>query len=102
MKVQPLEFEKPIVELERKLDELKRESDAQDIDLAGWSRNANPDILNATTVSHITIHGRGNGPQNGATDFYKFAVTSDMLAAATNHDAGSSEGSRHPARQHWS
>src|SRR5205814_10193161 len=33
MKVQPLEFEKPIVELERKLDELKRESDAQDIDL---------------------------------------------------------------------
>ena len=33
MKAQPLEFEKPIVELERKLDELKRESHAQEIDL---------------------------------------------------------------------
>lgn len=33
MKVQPLEFEKPIVELERKLDDIKRHSRAQDIDL---------------------------------------------------------------------
>ena len=33
MKVQPLEFEKPIIELERKLDELKRDSSAQEIDL---------------------------------------------------------------------
>ena len=32
MKTQPLDFEKPIVELERKLDDLKRHSRAQDID----------------------------------------------------------------------
>jgi acetyl-CoA carboxylase carboxyl transferase subunit alpha len=33
MKVQPLEFEKPIIELERKLEEIKRDSHAQDINL---------------------------------------------------------------------
>lgn len=33
MKVQPLDFEKPIVELERKLEEIKRHSRASDIDL---------------------------------------------------------------------
>ena len=33
MKVQPLEFEKPIIELEQKLEEFKRQSQAQDIDL---------------------------------------------------------------------
>jgi acetyl-CoA carboxylase carboxyl transferase subunit alpha len=32
-KIQPLEFEKPIVELERKLEDLKRHSHAQEIDL---------------------------------------------------------------------
>jgi acetyl-CoA carboxylase carboxyl transferase subunit alpha len=34
MKVQPLEFEKPIIELEQKLDELRKHSEGQDIDLA--------------------------------------------------------------------
>lgn len=33
MKIQPLEFEKPIIELERKLDDLKRHSHLQDINL---------------------------------------------------------------------
>src|SRR5437879_3277770 len=33
MKTQPLEFEKPIIELERKLEDLKKQSRAQDIDL---------------------------------------------------------------------
>lgn len=33
MKIQPLEFEKPIVELERKLDDLKRHSHGQDLNL---------------------------------------------------------------------
>ncbi|HWB58816.1 MAG TPA: acetyl-CoA carboxylase carboxyltransferase subunit alpha [Chthoniobacteraceae bacterium] len=33
MKIQPLEFEKPIIELERKLDDLKRLSQMQDINL---------------------------------------------------------------------
>jgi acetyl-CoA carboxylase carboxyl transferase subunit alpha len=33
MKIQPLEFEKPIIELERKLDDLKRHSHVQDINL---------------------------------------------------------------------
>src|SRR5438105_14075145 len=33
MKIQPLEFEKPIFELERKLDDLRHHSHAQDINL---------------------------------------------------------------------
>jgi acetyl-CoA carboxylase carboxyl transferase subunit alpha len=33
MKIQPLDFEKPIAELEKKLDDLKRHSRSQDIDL---------------------------------------------------------------------
>ena len=33
MKVQPLEFERPIIELEQKLEEFKRQSQAQDINL---------------------------------------------------------------------
>ena len=33
MKIQPLEFEKPIHDLERKLEELKKHSNAQDINL---------------------------------------------------------------------
>jgi len=38
MKIQPLEFEKPITELERKLEDLKKHSHAQDIDV-------NPQVL---------------------------------------------------------
>lgn len=38
MKIQPLEFEKPIVELQSKLDELKRQSRDQDINLEGEVR----------------------------------------------------------------
>ncbi len=47
MKAQPLEFEKPIVELERKLDELKRESHAQEIDLDSEVRRVEA-IINET------------------------------------------------------
>ncbi len=47
MKAQPLEFEKPIVELERKLDELKRESNAQEIDLDSEVRRVEA-IINET------------------------------------------------------
>ena len=49
---------------------------SQDLDLGAWGLNANPDIANATTIPHITVHGTGDGN----SDYYKFNVTSDMLA----------------------
>ena len=58
---------------------------AQDLDAGNWSQNANPEILNASTRPHVTVHATGNGPQNGFTDFYKFAVTQSMIDTALNH-----------------
>ena len=49
MKVQPLEFEKPIVELEEKLADLKSHSRAHDVNLAAEVRRME-EKLNATRV----------------------------------------------------
>ena len=53
---------------------------AQDLDLASWGKNANPDVANATTIPHVTIHGTGDGTD----DYYKFVVTPKMLTDAGN------------------
>ena len=55
---------------------------AQDLDLGAWGLNANPDIANATTIPHLTVHGTGDGN----SDFYKFTVTSQMLERRRRRD----------------
>jgi len=51
---------------------------AQDLDLGSWGKNANPDVENATSVAHITVHGTGDGTD----DYYRFTVTPSMLATS--------------------
>jgi len=48
---------------------------AQSLEYAKWSKSSDTDIINATTVPHLTIKGSGNGE----VDVYKFTVTDDML-----------------------
>ena len=48
---------------------------AQDLEAASWGLNANPEIANAETIPHVTIHGTGDGN----SDFYRFVVSDDML-----------------------
>ena len=48
---------------------------AQDIDLGKWSKVANTDVANATSVPHLTILGKGNAD----TDFYKFSLASTLF-----------------------
>ena len=51
---------------------------AQNLELASWGLNADPNIVNATTIPHVTVHGTGDGN----SDFYKFTVTQAMLDAS--------------------
>jgi hypothetical protein len=51
---------------------------AQDLGLADWNRNANPNISDATTIPHLTVRGTGDGD----ADWYRITVTPEMLAAA--------------------
>ncbi len=54
---------------------------AQTLDFAGWSVATSPDILNSTTVPHITIKGTGDGE----ADYYQFTIDIDMLNAGGGH-----------------
>ncbi|MEI7701354.1 MAG: hypothetical protein WCK86_16260, partial [Planctomycetia bacterium] len=53
---------------------------AQDLDLGPWSVTANTEILNATTIPHITVAAKGEG----RADFFRFTVTEEELTAAGN------------------
>ncbi|HVP74739.1 MAG TPA: hypothetical protein VMS63_01865, partial [Gaiellaceae bacterium] len=50
---------------------------AQDLDSGSWGKNTDPNILNSTTVAHITVHDTGSGNAN----YYKFDVTPDMVSS---------------------
>ncbi len=50
---------------------------AQDLDAGAWGTNADPDIGNAATIPHITVHDTGDGNAN----YYKFDVTQDMITS---------------------
>ena len=57
---------------------------AQMIDLEDWSLNPNPNILNATTVPHLTIIGTGDD----SFDYYSFSVASAGDSAVFDIDLG--------------
>ena len=46
--------------------------------------NADPNILNATTVPHITVHGTGDGND----DWYKFTIASGTAQVTLDMDNG--------------
>ncbi|HKI93353.1 MAG TPA: hypothetical protein VJ986_13715, partial [Gaiellaceae bacterium] len=52
---------------------------AQNLELASWGLNADPNIVNATTIPHVTVQGTGDGN----SDFYKFTVTQAMIDASS-------------------
>ncbi|MDD5049199.1 MAG: hypothetical protein PHH09_09750, partial [Methanoregulaceae archaeon] len=51
---------------------------AQDLDFASWSDNANAEIAQSTILPHLTIKGTGDGQM----DYYTFTITPQMLAEA--------------------
>ena len=57
---------------------------AQNLDSGDWGMNADPDILNATTVPHITVHGTGDGND----DWYKFTIASGTAQVTLDMDNG--------------
>ena len=50
---------------------------AQNLDSGAWGVNADPNIANAATIPHITVHDTGNGNAN----YYKFNVTQSMITS---------------------
>ncbi len=84
MKTQPLEFEKPILELERKLDDLKRHSRAQDINLDPEVKRMQVKIeeLKRNTYERLTAWQRvqiARHPQRPYTLDYLTTVFTDFI-----------------------
>ncbi|MHC4427545.1 MAG: beta strand repeat-containing protein, partial [Planctomycetota bacterium] len=48
---------------------------AQNIDLAKWNANADPNIAQSTVLPHLTILGTGNDQE----DFFSFEITQEMI-----------------------
>lgn len=78
----------PIVYSTVELEPNNSRAQAMRLDDRGWSKAANAEISNATTVPHVTITGTGDG----TFDFYSFTVSQAGSTAIFDIDNGSIAG----------